>query len=429
MFKNKIFKIIIFILAQLIIYFFFISVLSSRLRINTERGLSSWELPNEGSAAFTKSFAASHLYLGLSVTKGQSFFYNGPNEAPRPYLHQPPGLGLAVWMMDHFFGYQGQLEQYWPLFFPLMFQTISFVFIAIITIVMTSSLFLSICATLIFTLLPISIYFGHVTESMIVTLPFVMISVTFYYYYLNKQKIKYLLLLIGATTVSAFFCWTGIYILPVMVVHMLIISKFKPDKKQFKFLAISTLWEVLIVFTLFGQIYWADNFSFNALKDGYDRRILGYTNTKVNIFEFIKICLHHIKEMYTWPVCITAIIFSLANILKKISYKKVSLECQIIFVSLFIGLGPIISLPYISTGHQFWFFCLIPFFLFSSIAVLKYLYKRFTGRLIPFYIIASIYIFGVFLSGKNLIYGYYTNYGMYFPEKGHFVEVFNVWNK
>jgi hypothetical protein len=39
------------------------------------------------------------------------------------------------------------------------------------------------------------------------------------------------------------------------------------------------------------------------------------------------------------------------------------------------------------------------------------------------------FIFAIFLSGKNIIYSYYTAGGRYLPEKGHFVEIFNIWNK
>lgn len=429
MYKRKISKIIFFILAQLIIYTFFISVLSSRLKINTERGPGSWELLNEGSAAFTKSFAASHLYLGLSVTKGQSFFYNGPNEAPRPYLHQPPGLGLTVWIIEHFFGYQGELEQFWPLVLPLIPQTISFILIAAITIIMTGSLLLSVCATSIFTLIPISIYFGHITESMIVTLPFVLVSLISYLFYLKKGHLKYLFLLLGATTFSAFYCWTGLYILPVIVIHQLIIFRFKPNKDGLKFIFASVLWEFLLVFLIFGQIYWAGNFSFGALEEGGGRRILGDTYTKVDILEFMQICLTQIKSLYTLPICLSAIFFSLACLLKKLSGKKISINSQIVFISLFIGLGPVLSFPYITIYHGYWYFILIPFFILSAIIVLKYLYRRLSNKKSVFYIIVVAFIFTIFLSGKALIYNYYTAGGKYPPEKGHFVELFNVWNK
>lgn len=429
MFKTKTFRIIIFIIAQILIYIFFISVLSSRLKINTDRGPGSWEMPNEGSAAFAKSFAASHLYLGLSATKGQSFFYNGPGQAPRPYLHQPPGIGLTIWMMDHFLGYGGSLEQFWPLFFPLIFQTISFVLIAVFTIIISGSLILSILAVTIFTLLPISAYFGHITESMIITFPFLLTSLFSYYYYIRENRLRYLLLFLGSATISAFYCWTGIYIIPAILAHQLIYRKFKLDKKQWRFVLISALWEILLIVLLFGQIYWADNFTFNALKDGYDRRILGYTNTKVTILEFIKICLNNIKEMYTWPVCITSVIFLITNIINKIKGKKISLINQIILTSILIGLGPVVSLPYISTGHQFWFFSLMPFFLFSSIAVLIFLYNKLQKKKCLFLLISFLYIFTVFLFGKNIIYNYYTANGASPPEKGHFVEVFNVWSR
>lgn len=429
MFKKKTFKIIIFILAQLTIYTFFISVLSSRLKINTDRGLGSWQLVNEGSAAFAKSFAASHLYLGLSVTKGQSFFYNGPGQPPRPYLHQPPGIGLTIWMMDHFLGYQGSLEQFWPLFFPLIFQTISFVLIAVFTLLVSGSFFLSICSTLIFSLLPISAYFGHVTESMIITFPFLLVSLVSYYYYIREKKLRHFLFFLISTTISAFYCWTGIYIIPAVLIHQLIYRKFRLDKEQWKFIIISTLWEILLVILLFGQIYWADNFTFNALKDGYNRRILGYTNTQVSVFGFIEICLHHIIKMYTWPVCITSVIFLVVNTIRKIRNKKISLVNQIIIISVLVGLGPVVSLPYISTGHQFWFFSLMPFFLFSSIAILKYLYDKFQKKKGLFFIISFLYIFTIFLFGKNIIYNYYTANGEFPLEKGHFVEVFNVWSK
>lgn len=423
------FKKILFFSAQFVIYFFFISVLSSRLNINVQRGPGSWQLTNEGSAAFTKSFAASHLYLGLSVTKGQSFFYNGPGQPPRPYLHQPPGMGLTVWIIEHFFGYQGELEQFWPLFLPLVPQTISFILIAVITVIITGSLFLSVCATLIFTLLPISIYFGHITESMIVTLPFVLISLIAYYYYLQKNQLKYFLLLLISTSLSAFYCWTGVFILPVMAIHMLIYSKFKPNKTQMKFIIGSALWEGLIIFLLFGQIYWADNFSFNALKDGYDRRLLGYTYNKIGVFEFINICLNYIKNLYTLPICLSAFIFSLVNIIKILSYKKISISSQIVFISLFIGLGPVLSIPYVSTEHGFWYFILIPFFLFSTIMVLKYFYKKLSNKKILFYTIAIAFILALFLSGKDLIYNYYTGGYKYPPVPGHFVEIFNIWGR
>ena len=429
MFKTKTFKIILFVIAQTLIYIFLISVLTSRLKVNTDRGPGSWQMPNEGSAAFAKSFAASHLYLGLSVTKGQSFFYNGPGELPRPYLHQPPGIGLTIWMMDHFLGYQGSLEQFWPLFFPLIFQTISFVLIAIFTFFVSGSFILSICATTIFTLLPISAYFGHVTESMIITFPFLLTSLVSYYYYVRENKLKHFIFFLISTTISAFYCWTGIFIIPAVLVHQMFYRKFKLDNKQWKFVIVSALWEIILVVLLFGQIYWADNFTFNALKDGYDRRILGYTNTKVSILGFIGVCSHHIKEMYTWPVCITSVVFLITNLIAKVRGKKISLVNQIIIISVFIGLGPVISLPYISTGHQFWFFSLMPFFLFSSMAVLKYLYDMFQKKKGLFLVIAFLYISTIFLFGKNVIYKYYTADGAFPPEKWHFIEVFNVWNK
>jgi hypothetical protein len=420
-------KKIIFFSTQFIVYFFFINVLSSRLNINVQRGPGSWNLINEGSAAFTKSFAMSHLYLGLSVTKGQNFFYNGQEEAPRPYLHLPPGLGLSVWAMYHFLGYENQLQILMPLLLPLISQTLSFILIAVITVIMTGSLLLSVCVTLIFVLLPISLYFGHIVETAVVTLPFLLISLIAYLYYLRKPQLKYEFLLLVASVFSTFYCWTGLFILPVIGIHQLIYSKFKPNKSQILFIIKCFLWELLLVFLVFGQIYWADNFSFNTLKEGYERRVLGDTYTKVSLFEFIQICSNHIKNLFTLPVSLTALFFTLVNIKNGLSDKKISINAQVIFVSLFIGLGPVLSVPYVTIGHQFWFFGLIPFFTLSTIMVFKYLYNKFSKNIRYFYVIVAIFIFVVFIFGKEVIYRYYTGGGKYLPEKGRFVEIFNVW--
>jgi hypothetical protein len=421
------FKKIIFFLVLLIIYFFFITILSSRLQINTQRGPGSWELVNEGSAAFAKSFAMSHLYLGLSVTKGQNFFYNGQEEAPRPYLHLPPGLGLTVWAMYHFLGYENELQLFMPLLLPLISQTLSFILIAIIAVIMTNSLLLSAYATLIFALLPISLYFGHIVETPVAALPFVLLSLIAYLYYLRKPQLRYQYLLLGASAFSAFYCWTGFFILPVIGVHQLIFSKFKPNKSQILFIISCFLWEFLLVFLIFGQIYWADNFSFNTLNEGFDRRVLGDTYTKVSLFEFIQICLNHIKNIFTLPISLTALFFSIINIKNRLSGKKLSINTQVIFVSLFIGLGPVLSFPYVAIGHEFWFFGLIPFFTLSTIMLFKYLYNKFSNNKRYFYVIMAVFIFVIFLFGKKVIYNDYTSSGVYLPEKGYFIEIFNIW--
>lgn len=422
------FKKILYFSIQILIFIFFISILSSRLQINTQRGPGSWELINEGSAAQYKSFAASHMYLGLSVTKGQNFFYNGQNELPRPYLHLPPGLGLTVWTVEHFFGYQNELEQFWPLFVPLVAQTISFVLIAVFAFILTRSRFFSVCATLIFSLLPISIYFGHITETEIIVLPFVLLSLISYYYYLRKSRLRYIIFLFVAVSFSAFYCWTGIFILPAMIVHYLIYTRFKLNKNHARFIIGSILWELLLVIVLFGQIYWADNFSFNTLKEGLDRRVLGYTYEKVGIAEFIGASLNNIKNMFTLPVCVASILFSLKSIFKKNRDIKLSIEEHIVFVAFLVGLGPILF-PHAALQHQFLYFALIPFFVFAPIVLFSYLHTEFLDKKSIIYIIVIMYILAVFLSGKNIIYSYYTSNGQYLPEKGHFVEIFNIGSK
>jgi 4-amino-4-deoxy-L-arabinose transferase-like glycosyltransferase len=426
-------KKIVFFSAQIVIYFFFISVLSSRVNANVQRIPGSWDLPYEGGAAAVGSFANSHLYLGLPVTKGQNFYYNGANEAPRPYLHTPPGPGLTIWAMYHFFGYEGSLTLLMPQLLPLIAQTISFILIAIIVLIMTNSLLLSVFATLIFTLLPMSIYFGHINEISMIASPFVLISLIAYLYYLRKPKLRYLILLLGASTLSAFYCWTGLFILPVMGVHQLIYSKFKPNKKQILFIIDCFLWELILIFLVFGQIYWADNFSFNTLKEGFDRRVMGNTSTKVGIVGFLQIYLNSINKWFTLPIFLTALFYSLLNIKNKLSGKILSINTQIIFVSLFIGLGPVLSIPYqtINVNHtianEYWSFNLIPFFILSTIMVFKYLYDKFLNKRKYVYTIMAAFLFVVFLFGKDTIYNSYTKNGKYLPEKGHFIEIFNTW--
>ncbi len=418
------FKKIIFFSIQLVIYFFFITVLSNRVNTNVQRGPGSWNLINEGSAAVFESFANSHLYFGLSVTKGQNFYYNGTSVAPRPYLHLPPGMGLTIWAMYHFFGYENQLTLLMPQLLPLIAQTASFILIAIITIVITDSLLLSVFATSIFALLPISLYFGHIAETTVATLPFVLLSLIAYLYYLRKPKLRYLILLLGASAFSAFYCWTGLFILPVIGIHQFIYSRFKPNKSQILFIISCFLWELILIFSLFGQIYWADNLSFNTLKEGYGRRLLGDTYAKVNITEFIQICLNYIKNLFTLPISLTALFFSLVNVKNRLSGKKISINVQIIFISLFIGLGPVLSIPYVTIYHEFWFFGLIPFFILSTTMVLKYLYNKFSNNRRYFYAIMMVFIFFVFLFGKGVIYNHYTNDQNYLPEKGHFMTIF-----
>jgi hypothetical protein len=422
-------KKIIFFLIQCIIYFFFISVLSSRVNVNVQRGPGSWDLPYEGSAAVIESFANSHLYLGLPVTKGQNFYYNGANEAPRPYLHTPPGLGLTVWAMYHFFGYEGSLTLLMPQLLPLIIQTLSFILIAIIAIITTGSLLFSIFTTLLFTLLPISLYLGRINETAVATLPFVLISLIVYYYYLRKPQLKYQYLLLVASTFSTFYCWTGFFILPVISIHQLIYSKFKPNKSQTLFIIKCFLWELLLVLLVFGQIYWADNFSFNTLKEGFNRRIMGYSYTKMGLFEFLQICLNRIKNLFTLPISLTALFFLLANIRNKLSGKKLSVNTQVILISLFIGLGPVLLTPYQTIDNEFWFFNLIPFFTFSTLMVFKYLYGKFSNYKWYFYTIMVTFVFILLLSGKDLIYNYYTKNGKYLPEKGHFIEIFGNWGR
>lgn len=422
-------KKIIFFIAQIVIYFFFISVLTTRLNANVKGGLGSWDLPFEGGAAVVQSYADSHLYLGLPVTKGQNFIYNGPGKLPRPYLHTPPGEGLTIWAMYHFFGYEGNLTLLMPQLLPLITQTLSFILIAVIALIMTRSLVLSVFATLIFTLLPMSLYFGHVNEISMITLPFVLISLIAYFYYLQKPKLMYLILLLGASAFSTFYCWTGFFILPVIGAHQLIYSKFKPNKKQVLFIVNCFLWELLLIFLVFGQIYWADNFTFNTLKEGFDRRILGNTYPKVGVFEFLQIWLGYIKKWFTLPVSLTSLFFSIVIIARRILGRKIPLQIQIIFISFFIGLGPVMSMPYQTIGNEYWSFNLIPFFTLSIIMIFKYLYNKFSKNRLYFYLIATAFIFVLFLSGKEVIYNYYTNGGKYVSEKSHFVEIFNIWSK
>jgi len=234
---------------------------------------------------------------------------------------------------------------------------------------------------------------------------------------------------LGASAISAFYCWTGFFILPVIGIHQLIYSKFKPSKSQIAFIIKCFLWELLLVILVFGQIYWADNFSFHTLKEGVDRRIFGNTYVKVGLFEFLQICLNHIKNSFTLPVSLTALFFLLANLWKRLSGKKLSLNTQVIFVFLFIGLGPVLSSPYTSIGHEFWFFGLIPFFILSTMVVFKYLHVKFLKNQRYFYAIMALFIFVIFLFGKEVIYNNYTKGGMHLPEKGHFVEIFNIWGK
>ncbi|MGA3291928.1 MAG: hypothetical protein ABSC49_02135 [Candidatus Microgenomates bacterium] len=393
----------------------------------------SWDLPYEGGAAVIESYADSHLYLGLSVTKGQNFIYNGPGKAPRPYLHTPPGAGLTVWAMYHFFGYENQLTLLMPQLLPLIMQTLSFVLITTISFMMTDSLLLSLFATLIFTLLPMSLYLGHIDEISILTLPFVLISLIAYLYYLRKPKLRYLILLLDASAFSAFYCWTGFFILPVIGIHQLIHSKFKPNKKQILFIIDCFLWELILISLLLGQIYWADNFSFNTLKEGFDRRVLGNTYVKVSIFEFLQIYLDGIKKWFTLPISLTALFYLLVNIKNKLSVKKISINAQIIFVSLFIGLGPVLSIPYQTIGpskaigNEYWSFNLIPFFTLSTVMVFKYLYNKFSNKRRYFYAIMVAFLMVAFLFGKDVIYNNYTQGGKYPPEKGHFIEIFSKW--
>lgn len=231
---------VLFILS--LIYLFYISVLSSRVTLNTQRGYGSWDLVHEGLISPYKSFADSHLYLGLGVTKGQDFFYNGPNEKPRPYLHYPSGIGLTIYAMYHFLGYEGNTHLFIPQLLPLTTSSVSFFLVFLLSYLWTRSLSLSLIGVILFVLTPMSLYYGHIIEHQPISLPFILLSLLFYFYYLKEEKPQWMIATFLASLGASFYCWTGFFILPTLVVHQIILGRTKRLKLKRRFV----LWAMII---------------------------------------------------------------------------------------------------------------------------------------------------------------------------------------
>jgi len=377
----------------------------------------------EGLISPYKSFADSHLYLGLKVTKGQDFFYEGQDKSPRPYLHYPPGIGLTIWGMYHFLGYEGDLHLFVPQILPIVTHSLSFLLIFVLSLLLTHSLILAFLSLIIFTITPMSLYYGHVIEHMPISLPFILMALISYYSFLTKKQWKYIIATLISSALASFYCWTGFFILPALIIHQLIISRFHPIEKTKSFILLAIIQELAMSAFLLGQIYWADNFTFQAFSEGFSRRILGSTFENFTLLNLISVNWQFTRALFTHPLIFSGLIFLVDCLRKLIFQKKLPLSYQIAVISLFIGAAYVVVFPYNSV-HEFAQFYLIPFFVLSPVLLLQEISSRYLKRKrVLFLAICLCLILLVFIDGKDTIYNHYTMNGEY-PIETPLLEIF-----
>lgn len=413
MFKSPKIQWLLTIFGLALIFSLFLSIATSRLEVNTKRGPGSWELPHEGSFSAFKSFADSHLYLGLQTTKGQDFYYNGPGQPPRPYDHYPGGVGVVVWLMFHLFGFEGDTHLFVPQLLPIFMHSISLFLVFLTAWFWTKSKVLSLASAIIFILLPISIYYAHVLERVQETLPFILLALLFYHFYLKKKKAIFVLGIFLSATLGSFFCWGGFFILPVIVGHQLITSGFRPNKKTKKFILLAILIEFLLTVLTLGQIYWADNFSFNSFYEAYSRRVLGCSEVecwqKINIFDFLSINNHFLQTMFGPLIYFTGIIFIIKSSFSLIKRVKLSQASQLALLFFLIGAAYLIFFPYNTIYHEFSQFYLIPFFTFTPVLLLERRLKALIKKHVFFvFLIIAGTLLVMFFMERGMIYKRYV---------------------
>lgn len=206
--------------------------------------------------------ARSHIFLGLRKTFGQDFFYEGLGKEPIPYVHHPPGVGLNLAIILRFLNFGDLDRPFWQeRLLPTFYHVGSLLLIFFLSRNFFQSLKAAFISSVLFVLMPMSLYYGRMVSHEPPTLFFLLLT-TFLFLKFRSEGRK--IIKIGFFISLFFSClygWPGFYFIPV-VLALDFVDYGKRRIKTDKFFWQLVFYEIFLLFVFFGQIFVANQFSF-----------------------------------------------------------------------------------------------------------------------------------------------------------------------
>lgn len=222
---------------------------------------------------------------------------------------------------------------------------------------------ITIAASLIAAVLPITIYFGKMPVQEVLVLPLVILSVYFYFNFFNKTTRANFIYLAISLLASHLTNWPGYYATPLFFAHYLIFSKAKNK------LAIASIFPFFSVLMfglhmlhlylltgnpLFGMI------DVVLLRLNLKEKIIGYST-----LNFLELQSRFLAIYFTRPVILFSIVTTIWMVIKIIN-KKITQEVQLFFILAIFGATHNLVFRNMAYIHDYMIIYLLPFLAISS---------------------------------------------------------------
>lgn len=309
-------------------------------------------------SAFEGMQARNYLKYGLWKLKfgAVSSHVQGPVEELRSFtVSYLPLLSILISVSFSIFGVIEWAER----LIPALFTSIGALFFFLICRKLWNQK-VALMASLFYILNPMFIYFGKLPAPDMPVLSLMLISFYFYIKWLEKDRDLFFYLLNASLFIGGLFGWTIVYFGPLIILHSLIVRKFK----------VKLFIPVLItLFTIFLQLFHTFILTGSFLSSGqlalikfrFAESNFSFGGVQFNLINYIKQEIAWFQAYFTRVVLILSSIYVIFNLNKHLNTQKAS----ILFL---LGLGvahPIIFSRYVFV-HDFLNIYILPFLAISA---------------------------------------------------------------
>ena len=277
------------------------------------------------------------------------------------FTHYPPLLPILIYTSFSIFGVSELSARLIPLIFSLM--TILLIYQICLRFFNPRVAILSAALS---SVLPIVVYFGKIPTHDLITIPFVLLSIIFYFNFVNSPSRANIFLLTMSLLLSHLSNWAGYYTTPLFFIHYLLFTK-RPQK-----LFIASIFPIfsLCMFTIhLGHVKWlTGSFLGGGLTDIFlDRLNITDKPIDYSLFNFLKLQARYLTIYFTRPVLLLSAAAAIWTLLQ-IKKGHLSKQVQLIVMLALFGVSHSLIFRNISFIHDYIIIYLWPFLVITASA-------------------------------------------------------------
>lgn len=245
------------------------------------------------------------------------------------YTHYPPLVPIFLYLSFELFGIS-----HWSVRIVPAIAALATIYLIYKTGAKFMGLKVGLLAAALSAVVPMLVYFARIPTHDLFALPFILLSINFYFDFFHKSDRKNFLKLLASLILAHLTHWTGYYLTPLFFLHFLIFSK---NKKKLALACFFPLLSISMFTVHLAHTVWLTG---TPLGGGMVEIFLGRLNLKdqpegYSTFNFLKLQVRYLVVYYTRPLLLLSALATFWVLLQAYSRKITDKVALLVMLGIF----------------------------------------------------------------------------------------------